>query len=190
MDDLDAHYAHARAAGAAMAIELGEYNAGGRGYTCRDPEGHAWSFGSYNPWIADGSVPSRQRQTSKLGRFSGVAALVIGVLSVVVASGWLPTDSLRGDTAPEAIDRTAQLTAEITQALGENEVMREALVEAAQRETAERSALRFSEERLRALVDQVETAAAAMQARDEAVASLQRQIEATKATKVLCRAKA
>src|SRR5580704_12147338 len=24
---------------------------GGRGYTCRDLEGHIWSFGSYDPWV-------------------------------------------------------------------------------------------------------------------------------------------
>jgi hypothetical protein len=23
---------------------------GGRGYAARDPEGHVWSFGSYDPW--------------------------------------------------------------------------------------------------------------------------------------------
>ncbi len=23
---------------------------GGRGYTGRDPEGHVWAFGSYDPW--------------------------------------------------------------------------------------------------------------------------------------------
>jgi uncharacterized glyoxalase superfamily protein PhnB len=23
---------------------------GGRDYTCKDPEGHVWSFGTYNPW--------------------------------------------------------------------------------------------------------------------------------------------
>jgi uncharacterized glyoxalase superfamily protein PhnB len=22
----------------------------GRGYTCRDPEGHLWNFGTYSPW--------------------------------------------------------------------------------------------------------------------------------------------
>jgi hypothetical protein len=24
--------------------------AGGRDFTCRDPEGHVWTFGSYDPW--------------------------------------------------------------------------------------------------------------------------------------------
>ena len=25
---------------------------GGRGYACRDPEGHTWWFGTYDPWKA------------------------------------------------------------------------------------------------------------------------------------------
>ena len=25
---------------------------GSRGYSCLDPEGHLWSFGSYDPWDA------------------------------------------------------------------------------------------------------------------------------------------
>ena len=24
----------------------------GRSYSCRDPEGHLWNFGTYNPWQA------------------------------------------------------------------------------------------------------------------------------------------
>jgi uncharacterized glyoxalase superfamily protein PhnB len=25
---------------------------GGRDYTCKDPEGHVWTFGTYDPWAA------------------------------------------------------------------------------------------------------------------------------------------
>jgi len=24
---------------------------GGRGFTCRDPEGHLWTLGTYDPWV-------------------------------------------------------------------------------------------------------------------------------------------
>jgi len=24
---------------------------GASGYTCRDPEGHVWSFGDHDPWL-------------------------------------------------------------------------------------------------------------------------------------------
>ena len=48
--EIDAHYARARAAGAEIVIEIVDQPYGGRDYTCRDPEGHLWAFGSYDPW--------------------------------------------------------------------------------------------------------------------------------------------
>jgi uncharacterized glyoxalase superfamily protein PhnB len=48
--DVDAHYARAKAAGAQVVIEIADQAYGGRGYACRDPEGHLWWFGSYDPW--------------------------------------------------------------------------------------------------------------------------------------------
>ena len=38
------------AAGARIADPLEDKDYGGRGYSCFDPEGHVWSFGSYDPW--------------------------------------------------------------------------------------------------------------------------------------------
>lgn len=48
--EVDAHHARAAAAGAEVLIEPADQDYGGRSYTCRDPEGHIWSFGSYDPW--------------------------------------------------------------------------------------------------------------------------------------------
>ena len=50
VDDVDAHYECAKAAGASVVMEPEDQSYGGRLYTCRDPEGHLWSFGSYDPW--------------------------------------------------------------------------------------------------------------------------------------------
>lgn len=50
VDDVDAHYARAAAAGAETIIAPRGESYGGRSYSVRDPEGHAWSFGSYDPW--------------------------------------------------------------------------------------------------------------------------------------------
>jgi uncharacterized glyoxalase superfamily protein PhnB len=50
VEDADAHYARARAAGAEIVLELSDKDYGGRDYTCRDLEGHVWSFGTYDPW--------------------------------------------------------------------------------------------------------------------------------------------
>ena len=48
--DADAHHARAVAAGAKVVYALKDEDYGGRGYSCRDPEGHLWSFGTYDPW--------------------------------------------------------------------------------------------------------------------------------------------
>lgn len=47
--DVDAHCATARAAGADVFVEPHDPVYGGRAYGARDPEGNAWSFGSYDP---------------------------------------------------------------------------------------------------------------------------------------------
>ena len=53
VEDADVLYARAKAAGAEILIELKDEDYGGRGFTCRDLEGHLWTFGSYDPWRAD-----------------------------------------------------------------------------------------------------------------------------------------
>jgi len=52
VSDADAHYARATAAGAEIVIDIADQDYGGRGYAFRDPEGHLWWFGSYDPWAA------------------------------------------------------------------------------------------------------------------------------------------
>jgi uncharacterized glyoxalase superfamily protein PhnB len=52
VDDADSHYARAVAMGAEIVIEIRDEDYGGRGYSCRDPEGYVWSFGSYDPWAS------------------------------------------------------------------------------------------------------------------------------------------
>lgn len=48
--DCHAHYLHAKACGAQILDDYAEKDYGGGGYSCRDPEGHLWWFGSYDPW--------------------------------------------------------------------------------------------------------------------------------------------
>jgi uncharacterized glyoxalase superfamily protein PhnB len=49
VDDPDAHYERARAAGVNIRRELRDEDYGSRGYTAEDVEGNLWSFGSYRP---------------------------------------------------------------------------------------------------------------------------------------------
>jgi uncharacterized glyoxalase superfamily protein PhnB len=50
VSDCKAHYERAKAAGAEIIEEYAEKDYGGAGYACRDPQGHLWWFGSYDPW--------------------------------------------------------------------------------------------------------------------------------------------
>jgi uncharacterized glyoxalase superfamily protein PhnB len=49
VEDADAHYARAKAAGAEITRELEDTPYGSREYTAVDPDGHVWSFGTYHP---------------------------------------------------------------------------------------------------------------------------------------------
>ena len=54
IDDPDAHFVQAKAAGAAVLQELKDEEYGSRGYMAKDPEGHIWYFGTYRPgahWV-------------------------------------------------------------------------------------------------------------------------------------------
>jgi uncharacterized glyoxalase superfamily protein PhnB len=78
VDDADAHCDRAKAAGAAIVFDVSDYHLGGRTYTCRDPEGHIWSFGTYDP--------------SRLGSTRRTVPLMptaVAVLAVAATAGWL-----------------------------------------------------------------------------------------------------
>jgi uncharacterized glyoxalase superfamily protein PhnB len=50
--DPDAHHAKAMAAGLEIIMPLRDESYGGREYSVRDPEGHIWTFGTYDPFAA------------------------------------------------------------------------------------------------------------------------------------------
>jgi uncharacterized glyoxalase superfamily protein PhnB len=69
VDDVAAHCDRAEAAGAEIILDI-EDKRSGRGYSCRDPEGHIWNFGTYDPW---------RHQAEEL-RHTGVGKIVNGAL--------------------------------------------------------------------------------------------------------------
>ena len=48
--DADSVYARAQAAGGTVVRPLKETDYGSREFTVKDPEGHSWSVGTYDPW--------------------------------------------------------------------------------------------------------------------------------------------
>jgi uncharacterized glyoxalase superfamily protein PhnB len=53
VDDTDALYARAKAAGARIEKEPYDTDYGSRDFMCRDPEGNIWSFGTYWPKVGE-----------------------------------------------------------------------------------------------------------------------------------------
>ena len=50
--DADIVYRRAKAAGAEIVVDIKDEDYGGRVFSCRDPEGHLWNIGTYDPWKA------------------------------------------------------------------------------------------------------------------------------------------
>jgi uncharacterized glyoxalase superfamily protein PhnB len=58
VDDVEAHHAKAKAKNAEIIFGVRAEDGGGQGYACRDPEGHLWMFGTYDPRLEQ---PPRSR---------------------------------------------------------------------------------------------------------------------------------
>ena len=50
VEDADAVYEKVKTAGGEITIEIKDEDYGGRGFSCRDIEGHMWNVGTYDPW--------------------------------------------------------------------------------------------------------------------------------------------
>lgn len=53
VSNADAIYERAKAAGCKIEIDIKDEDYGGRGFSCRDLEGHLWNFGTYDPWATE-----------------------------------------------------------------------------------------------------------------------------------------
>jgi uncharacterized glyoxalase superfamily protein PhnB len=89
--DARAHCAQARAAGAEIVFNVEDRANGGRCYSCRDPEGHLWNFGTYNPWaqraLRHAPAPARGLKRRLPGRSRLTAGLLALVSAIVVLAG-------------------------------------------------------------------------------------------------------
>jgi uncharacterized glyoxalase superfamily protein PhnB len=86
VSDADAHCARARSSGAEIIFDIQDDDFGGRSYACRDPEGHIWNFGTYDPWQGKhpGGLPAQSAVTDRGGMRRWV--VIFGLLTIIVAS--------------------------------------------------------------------------------------------------------
>lgn len=127
VDKVEQHHNRARAAGADIVSALKPFDKGGHGYTCRDLEGHLWSFGSYDPW----SEPSALAPPIGTGKRFPVPASLAALAGAValIGAGWglwhafaqstvaeerlLLQLKVANDKAEQAIDLAARRTADL-----------------------------------------------------------------------------
>ncbi len=50
IEEINDHYENAVANGANIVMPIKDEDYGGRGYSCKDPEGYIWNFGTYSPF--------------------------------------------------------------------------------------------------------------------------------------------
>jgi hypothetical protein len=62
-------------------FDIADQVKGGRSYSCRDPEGHLWNFGTYDPWQRQVAPMGEPASPGRSWRGARVAALVIGLLA-------------------------------------------------------------------------------------------------------------
>jgi uncharacterized glyoxalase superfamily protein PhnB len=86
VDDIETRHARATESGAEVMFEMEFNNAAGRGYACRDPEGHIWLFGSYDPWRATTKHATPIANKGVKARAAILAALAFVSLVLV---GWM-----------------------------------------------------------------------------------------------------
>jgi uncharacterized glyoxalase superfamily protein PhnB len=121
VSDADAHCARARSSGAEIILDIQDDDFGGRGYACRDPEGHIWNFGTYDPWQGKhpGNLSAQSAVTGRRGMWRwivvfGVLATIVGSLVVArntdIALG--PRQRVLETVAKEAEERAAQAVQE------------------------------------------------------------------------------
>ena len=80
--DTEAHRQRAIAAGAEIVLDIDADGYRGRGYSCRDPEGHIWNFGTYNPWttLNPGGPRSGSPKALLVSTLLLLAAVALGLL--------------------------------------------------------------------------------------------------------------
>src|SRR5262245_50294510 len=99
VEDAVAHCARSKAAGAGIIFDVKHSSNRGLTYSCRDPEGHLWNFGSYNPW-ARPTVARASTYHQRLRR--AIYSIIVAGLFVTVAMFVMPFGNVgeRGQPMP------------------------------------------------------------------------------------------
>jgi uncharacterized glyoxalase superfamily protein PhnB len=155
VEDADEHYARALEQGAEVVLEIKSDGLGRRGYSCRDPEGHIWNFGTYNPGRGYAGAPSppQIRQTVAAAPVRASRSLrmsLTGLIAALCVTCWWFADEMRADFAmrlagaAEVAHEAERAYAELVKVRAEKrkvEAVAQSLTETLEAERARRIAL-------------------------------------------------
>jgi uncharacterized glyoxalase superfamily protein PhnB len=170
VDDPASHQARAAAAGGDVVLDMRTEADTGRGYSCRDPEGHIWNFGAYDPWDLKAPTHPGPGRGSRRKRRALVAATILAVAGVAVYAHEPARAVADGlgvavysklvsvfETARASLPEDAASDSELAQSLGE---VREQLAK-------ERAARLAADQRLKALQEELVVVRRATYGQDE-----------------------
>ena len=194
VDDADAHYVQAQEAGADVVLEIKSDGLGRRGYSCRDPEGHIWNFGTYNPGKslttalvaaapAGKDAPASLRPRVLMG--------LAGLLAALGMAGWLLAGGGAG-LAQRLTEATGQkyaaeaerAYAELVNVRAEKRKADEAAAALAKDLEAERTRRLALEVGAGTATEELAKLRSEKQAADEAAAALNKDLEAERAQRL------
>lgn len=212
VEDIEAHCTRAKDAGAEIVRAIAPFEHGGRRYACRDPEGHVWTFGTYDPWHdkrhdKTPPPPARPRPPvlqSVLAHRGGLAAAAVLTLVALAIPVWrlqtppqatvataMEGSTLKVAAVPAPEDAAINDSVErIRDALAQEQTARRA-AEAAQRHTltelqteraARQEAERAAEAAKHQALTELETEHAARQQAERAAEQLRAKLSAARAT--------
>ena len=189
VEDADLFYSRAKAAGAELVVGLRHYANGGRGFSCRDPEGHIWTFGTYDPWKGKPLTgrPWYRRELIPPGKRNtfAMAAMVALTVAVATTTGWMlatlqqtapSADDAAQRRAQQALDRAAQQSAELAQERSAREAIERAAQRAREQLARGESAREAAERAARQMETQLKEERRAKEAAERAAGEAQAQL--------------
>jgi uncharacterized glyoxalase superfamily protein PhnB len=142
--DFDAHYARAKAAGAEIVLDIEVEGSRGRSYSCRDPEGHIWNFGTYNPW--QHQSPAGDRSGRPAPRTAMALAICLALIAALAVVDWVYNANQQ--SIPEFASTSLADTSSDKEANRADELLN---MERTARQTAEQASRKAHEQLIRAL---------------------------------------
>jgi uncharacterized glyoxalase superfamily protein PhnB len=188
VDDPRAHQARASEAGGDVVLDIKAEAGAQRGYSCRDPEGHIWSFGTYDPWDATAIAPSAPGSRSRKLRAFAVAAVL--ATAGVAMYAHEPARAVAGDLGfvvyTKLVSAFEMARASGPEDAGDSPALARTLGEVRDQLASERAARLAADQRIDELRDELVIVRRASYGRDEVVqARLALQITAGKLAKAI-----